>query len=197
MDLAVILSFFLLAVPVGVTPGPNNLMLMTSAAKFGARPTVPHALGVMLGFSIMVFVVALGLGEIFVLFPMLKTILKYAAAAYFVWMAWNLLGLKIGAVTGSERPMKIYESALFQWINPKAWAMASSFGAAFVTNGEGRIMSAMWLGLGCLLLSTFTSSVWVVFGQQLNAVLKRTGAEKHMGLILASLMIIAVVLFLL
>ncbi len=68
---------------------------------------------------------------------MLKTVLKFAAAAYFLWMAWTLLGLKLHDEAGSERPMRVHEAALFQWINPKAWAMAVSLVALVVDPGPG------------------------------------------------------------
>ncbi len=197
MDTTLILGFLLLAIPSYFTPGPNNLMLLTSSAKFGVRRTVPHALGIIFGFPFMVFAVGLGLGEVFTWFPALKTILKYLAAAYFLWMAWHLLGLKIGAATATERAMTTLEAALFQWVNPKAWAMAASFVAAFVIPGDGRITSIVLLTLGCLAIAPLSSVVWMVFGQQLQNLLRRAGAERFLGLILALLMVAAVVLFLL
>jgi threonine/homoserine/homoserine lactone efflux protein len=197
MDAALVTAFFAAAIPAFFTPGPNNLMLMTSSARFGIGRTVPHMFGVVLGFPLMVFVVGLGLGEVFEQFPMLKTILKFAAAAYFLWMAWTLLGLKLHEAAGAERPMRTYEAALFQWINPKAWAMAVSLVALVVASGPGRLWSVVLLTLGCLLIAPFSSVLWMVFGQQLEAVLKRTGTERFLGAILAALMVVAVVLFLL
>lgn len=197
MDSVLVAGFLLLTVPAYFTPGPNNLMLMTSSAKFGIGRTVPHAFGIVLGFPFMVFAVGLGLGELFTLFPALKTVLKFVAAAYFLWMAWHLLGLKIGETGGTERPMTTLEAALFQWVNPKAWAMATSFVAAFVVPGETGMVSLMWVTLGCFAIAPLSSIVWMVFGKQLQNFLKRTGTERFLGLILALLMIAAVVLFLL
>jgi threonine/homoserine/homoserine lactone efflux protein len=197
MDGALVTAFFAAAIPAFFTPGPNNLMLMTSSARFGIARTVPHALGVVLGFPLMTFVVGLGLGEVFEAFPSLKTILKFAAAAYFLWMAWTLLGLKLHEAGGAERPMRTYEAALFQWINPKAWAMAVSLVALVVDAGPNRLWTIVWLTLGCLLIAPFSSVLWMVFGQQLEAILRRTGTERFLGAILALLMVVAVVLFLL
>lgn len=197
MDAALVTAFFAAAIPAFFTPGPNNLMLMTSAARFGVGRTVPHMLGVVLGFPLMVFVVGLGLGEVFEAFPMLKDILKWAAAAYFLWMAWTLLGLKLHEAGGGDRPMRAHEAALFQWINPKAWAMAVSLVALAVGTGPGRIWAIVLLTLGCLLIAPFSSALWMVFGRQLEAVLKRTGSERFLGAILALLMVLAVALFLL
>ena len=139
----------------------------------------------------------LGLGEIFEQFPVLKTILKFAAAAYFLWMAWTLLGLKLQDAAGRKRPMRVHEAALFQWINPKAWAMAVSLMALVVDPGPQRLWTIALVTLGCLLIGPFSSGLWMVFGQQLETLLKRTGTDRFLGAILAGLMVIAVVLFLL
>ncbi len=191
-----IIGFLLLAIPAFFTPGPNNLMLMTSTAKFGMKKTIPHAVGIFIGFPLMVFFVGLGFGEIFNLYPVLKTIMKYLAAAYFLYMAYNLLGIKIGDVGAAERPMKLYEAALFQWINPKAWAMAVSFVGAFVVFGEGRFISLLFLTLGCFFMSPLSTITWMVFGKQLQILLKKTSMERFLGIILAILMVGAVILFL-
>lgn len=197
MDTALPVAFLAAAIPTFFTPGPNNLMLMASSAKFGLGRTVPHMLGICVGFPLMVFVIGLGLGEVFTQFPWLKTALKYVAAANFLWLAWTLLGLKIGDAKGAERPLNFLEAVLFQWVNPKAWAMAVSFVALVVEPGEGRIGTLALLSLGCLLLGPFSSLMWMAFGNQLERLLRRTGTERHLGAILAGLMLVAVVLFLL
>ena len=197
MDAALVTAFLAAAIPSFFTPGPNNLMLMTSTARFGVGRTVPHMLGVSIGFPVMVFVVGLGLGEIFTQYPWLQVVLRYAAAAYFLWMAWHLLGFKIGAVGGRERPIGFLQGMAFQWVNPKAWAMAVSLAAVFVQPDSARIPSLVLLTLGCLSLSPFSSLLWMVFGQQLEAILRRTGSERFLGAVLAGLMVVAIVLFLL
>jgi threonine/homoserine/homoserine lactone efflux protein len=195
MNTTLIGSFLLLAIPAFFTPGPNNLMLMTSSAKFGIGRTVPHAIGIILGFPFMVFAVALGLGEVFTAFPLAKVVFKYLSAAYLLWMAWHLLGLKIGEAAARERPLRPHEAALFQWINPKGWAMATSFAAAFVVAGTDRFTSILWLTFGCLAIAPLSSLTWMVFGERLQAVVRTTGTERYLGAILALLMLAAVILF--
>jgi threonine/homoserine/homoserine lactone efflux protein len=195
MNMTLVGSFLLLAVPAYFTPGPNNLMLMTSAAKFGFRRTMPHAIGIVFGFPLMVFAVSLGLGEVFQAFPLVKSVLKYLAAAYLLWMAWHLVGIRIGEMKASDRPFRVHEAALFQWINPKGWAMAMSFAAAFVVAGPDRISSIVWLTLGCLALAPLSSLTWMVFGERLQTYLRRTGTERFLGAILALLLLAAVILF--
>ncbi len=195
MNTAMIWSFLLIAVPAFFTPGPNNLMLMTSSAKFGLSRTLPHAAGVAVGYPLMVFAVALGLGEVFNAVPSAKLVLKYFAAAYLLWMAWQMLGLRIGEVATRERPLRPHEAVLFQWINPKGWVMAVTFGGAFVSNGPDRMMSVLWVTFGCFALSPLSSGTWMVFGERLHALLKSTGTERFLGAILALLLLAAVILF--
>ncbi len=196
MDIAVIMGFLFLTIPAFATPGPNNLMLMASGARFGFLRTLPHLLGINFGFPLMVFLVGLGLSEIFVAYPVIKTVLKFFAAGYFLWMAWHLLGLKVGEQGGTARPIGFFEAALFQWVNPKAWAMAVSFIAAFVETGQDRFVSLLLVTLGCLVIGPFFSSLWIYCGRQLQMVLVRTGSERLIGAIMAALMLVAVVLFL-
>lgn len=108
-----------------VTPGPNNLMLMASGANFGFGRTIPHMLGVGLGFTFMVFVVGIGLIQVFEMVPGSQAVLRVVSVAYLLYLAWKIANAappEAGGVTG--RPMTFLQAALFQWANPKAWAMA-------------------------------------------------------------------------
>ncbi len=196
MDIATIIAFIFLVFPSFVTPGPNNLMLMASGAKFGVRRTLPHMAGINIGFPVMLFLVGLGLGELFTAYPLVKTVMKYLAAAYFMWMAWHLVGLRIGEQKDRSRPMRFFEAAMFQWVNPKAWAISVSFISAFILTGEAKLTSLLLISLGCLLLGPIASFLWLYSGRQLQVFLKKTGGEKYLGAIMALLMLVAVVLFL-
>src|SRR3954466_13682846 len=140
MDVTTFAAFVAAAIPAFFTPGPNNLMLMASSAKFGFDRTIPHGLGVTIGFSLMVVVVGLGLGQVFAAIPWLKTVLEYLAAAYLLYLAWTLLGLKLHGASVNEKPLTFLQAAGFQWINPKAWAMAVTFGALVVDPGPERFV---------------------------------------------------------
>lgn len=198
MDFSVIVSFLLLTVPSLYTPGPNNLMLLSSSAKFGFVRTIRHGSGIVIGFTLIVFLVGLGLGEIFVTLPWLQSVLKYAAAIYFCWLAYKLLGLKLSASEDAKaRPMTFMEAALFQWINPKVWVIGPSFVAAFLLSGDQRYFSLFWIVLGTFLVSITSTLLWMTLGDRMQAFLVATGLEKHLGKILAGLMLVAVILFLL
>jgi threonine/homoserine/homoserine lactone efflux protein len=155
------------------TPGPNNTMLMTTGLNFGFRRGLPHLWGVALGFGLMVLAVGLGLGAVFQAYPAAYTVLKYAGAAYLLFLAWQIA--TAGAVEEGEtrgRPIGFMEAAAFQWLNPKGWVMAvgavSTYAAvaafplnmalmAFLFGSLGILSSATWLGFGTGLKRLLTS----------------------------------------
>jgi threonine/homoserine/homoserine lactone efflux protein len=120
-----LIALALYALVTSVTPGPNNLMLLASGVNFGFRQTIPHMLGISLGFTAMVALVGFGLGAVLTLFPIVFNVLRVLALVYMVWLSWKLASSgSLGSGDAKARPMTFIEAALFQWINPKAWAMA-------------------------------------------------------------------------
>jgi threonine/homoserine/homoserine lactone efflux protein len=78
------------ALATSVTPGPNNIMLTASGANFGFRRTIPHMLGVAIGFTVMVLAIGLGLSEVFKAFPVIHQLLRYGGAAYLLYLAYRI-----------------------------------------------------------------------------------------------------------
>lgn len=114
------------AVASSITPGPNNIMLMTSGTNFGFRRTVPHMLGVSLGFAVMIILVGLGLAQLFARYPVAHEVLKWVSVAYLLYLAWKIATARPPGEgsAGKGTPMTFVQAALFQWVNPKAWTMA-------------------------------------------------------------------------
>ena len=156
-----------------ITPGPNNMMLMSSGLTFGFRRTLPHMTGVGLGFTLMVFLVGLGLGAVFVAFPLLDLALKAASFVYLLFLAWKIASsgpLKDGAGTAGT-PMTFLQAAAFQWINPKAWVMAINAAAVFVPKGDV-FTGATLVGLVFGVVNFPCIAVWVVFGNALRGLMR-------------------------
>lgn len=195
MDRTTFTAFVVAAIPGFFTPGPNNLMLMASSAKFGFRRTLPHGLGVTIGFAVMVVLVGVGLGEVFRYLPWLEPVLKVLAAVNLLYLAWTLIGLKIKDQGAGQRPLTFLEGAGFQWINPKAWALAVSFVAMVVDPWSGRYLGIAILGASCLVIGAASSPTWMVFGERLEKLLRRTGGERYLGIVMAVLVVASVVLF--
>src|SRR3954468_20974623 len=123
MPLEKIIPLFLYAFVTSITPGPNNFMLLASGVNFGFWRTVPHMLGISVGFASLLIGVGCGLGAMLVAFPALHTSLKIAGGAYLLYLSWRIASSRSLATDGEAgaRPMTLIESAAFQWINPKAW----------------------------------------------------------------------------
>ena len=132
LDLLMALAGYVTAM--SVTPGPNNLMLLTSGVNFGFRRTIPHMAGIALGVLTILALVGLGLGHLLVSNPRLYTALKIASLIYLAWLAWKIAtsGPPVAGETNAKaQPLTALEAALFQWVNPKAWAMVVTAATAF------------------------------------------------------------------
>ena len=172
-----------------ITPGPNNLMLLTSGVNFGVRRTVPHMLGVGLGFTLMVAVVGLGLAGIFARFPALLVAMKWLGAAYMVYLAVKLARaapLEAGAAAG--RPLTFLQAAAFQWVNPKAWVMALTAMATY-TMPDDYIRTVWLVALVFGVVNLPCVSSWVLFGTVLRQVLQRPLVVRAFNLVMAALLI--------
>lgn len=123
IDYQFFFAFLVFALVSSITPGPNNVMLLSSGVNFGFRRSIPHLLGVTFGFSAMIFIVGLGLGEVFAKYPMLFTILRYASGVYLLYLAWQIARTKSISEDESKQPISFWQAVAFQWINPKAWVM--------------------------------------------------------------------------
>lgn len=150
-----------------VTPGPNNMMLLASGVNFGLRRTVPHMLGISIGHSVMVFLVGLGLAGVFKALPPALTILKLASVAYMLWLAWKIAhSAAPGEGNARARPMTFVQAAGFQWVNPKAWAMALGAVAAYVP--EPSVGAYLLVAVAFSLVNLPSITIWVMAGQGLR-----------------------------
>ena len=173
MPLQLLAALSVFAFVASITPGPNNIMLLASGVKFGFVRTVPHMLGVCIGFMIMIVAVGLGIEQAFVAFPVLYTVLKWVSVAYMVWLAWKIAnaGPIKGDATGTEKPMTFLAAALFQWVNPKAWAMILTAVTAYTVPTNFLISSLLMtavFGAMCIL----SIACWTGFGVGLRDMLK-------------------------
>jgi threonine/homoserine/homoserine lactone efflux protein len=124
MDSELFLALCLFAAASSITPGPNNMMLLASGVNFGIRPTIPHMLGITIGFVVMLIVVGSGLGVVLLALPVLHGVLRILCAIYMIYLAYSLATSGgLGGEKGRGKPMTFLQAALFQWVNPKAWAM--------------------------------------------------------------------------
>jgi len=154
------------------TPGPNNLMLMASGANFGFRRSIPHLTGVAVGFPLMILPVGLGVMQLFDAFPPLTWIMTALSVVYMLWLAWKIANAappREGEAQGT--PLSFVQACAFQWVNPKAWAMA--LGAITLYAASRDLTAILWVSGTYLLVGTFSASTWTLLGQQLRKLLTK------------------------
>jgi threonine/homoserine/homoserine lactone efflux protein len=131
------------------TPGPNNLMILTSGVNFGMKRSIPHLMGITLGFCFMIFCVGMGLQTMFTVFPQLETVLRYCGTAYLLWLAWKIANSGPPSTNTGEgkaaKPMGFWAATAFQWVNPKAWFMAISAITTYASTAGGSKLSQVLL----------------------------------------------------
>ncbi|PTQ72655.1 threonine/homoserine/homoserine lactone efflux protein [Celeribacter persicus] len=161
------LALLAFAFVTSVTPGPNNLMLLASGANFGIRRSLPHMFGIALGFTLMVFIVGLGLAEAFDTFPVLRQGMMVVAVLYMLWLAWKIAHASApeAGQTGGK-PLTFLQAAAFQWVNPKAWIMA--IGAQTNYAQDATWAAAALVALGFVLMNLPAISLWTWLGQEIR-----------------------------
>ncbi|KUJ77536.1 LysE family translocator [Ruegeria profundi] len=170
MTYDILLALIAFAFVSSITPGPNNLMLMASGANFGFRRTIPHMLGIGLGFSFMVLLVGTGLAQMFDRYPVSYTVLKVVSVVYLLYLAWKIAhAAPVRGANTTGNPMTFLQAAAFQWVNPKAWAMALTATTAYTPDHTLQAILVVALVFGAVNLPSV--STWTVLGQQMARVL--------------------------
>jgi threonine/homoserine/homoserine lactone efflux protein len=173
MDLDFIPPLAVFAFASAITPGPNNVMLMASGANYGVRRTVPHIAGIVAGFALLALLAGLGLAQVFAAHPAARLTLTVVSVAYLLYLAFRIATAAPppradGAVV-TGKPLTFLQAALFQWVNPKAWAGALTAITVYAPGDTipavlATVAVASAVGAPC-------NAVWAVMGQQLRHVL--------------------------
>lgn len=174
-----------------ITPGPNNLMLMSSGANFGFRRTLPHMFGVAIGFTLMVVLVGLGIIQLFERFPASYQILKVLSVAYLLYLAYKI------AISGSSFennsskvvPMTFLQAVLFQWVNPKAWTMALTAISVYAPSKSVTAILLVAFIFGAVNLPCISS--WTALGQKIKGFLTSNKRLRVFNITMASLLVLS------
>lgn len=186
-------ALFVFALVASLTPGPNNLMLMTSGVKFGFARTLPHLAGVVIGFSLMVVLVGVGLDAIFIRVPRLLPIMRIVGAAYMLWLAVKIaLAGPVGEVEGGGRPLGFFAAAAFQWVNPKAWVLSLSALSAYGAVAGDFTSSLAVMATLFLATSLVCAGAWALFGSSLRRFLMNPRAMRPFNIAMALLLVASI-----
>ncbi|RCS25425.1 LysE family translocator [Phyllobacterium salinisoli] len=190
MSPEIFLTLLVFAFVTSITPGPNNLMLLASGVNFGFRRTIPHMLGIGVGFFSLLLGVGFGLGAHLETVPLLHTVLKFAGGVYLIYLAWKIaISRSVGAdAVADARPMRFIEAAAFQWVNPKAWVMAVTAMATY-TSHESYMLTVLLVGFAFALVNLPCVSSWAGFGMLLRNWLSNPVRLKWFNITMAILLV--------
>ncbi len=184
-----LLPFTLFAVAGSITPGPNNIMLTASGANFGFRRTLPHMLGVCIGFPLMVVAIGLGLSQLFEHVPTAHTAMKLLGSAYLLWLAWRVARAgSADSPEASRRPLSFLQAAAFQWVNPKAWILASGAISTFTLVGEAMLPQVLTIAAIFTLISIPSATVWTLLGIGISRLLRSPFGLRLFNLIMGAML---------
>lgn len=189
MSIEILGALALFALVSSITPGPNNLMLMNSGASFGIKKTIPHVLGVVIGFDIMVMLVGTGIMGVFERYPMGAEILKVASIAYLLYLSYQIaISTSAPEQTDAQaKPMSFLQAALFQWINPKAWTMALTAISVYATSTDFKAVLFVTVVFGLINLPSV--SVWVFLGKKMQSILTNQTRLRAFNMTMALLLV--------
>ncbi|MGP6087315.1 LysE family translocator [Antarctobacter jejuensis] len=184
------LALALFAAATVFSPGPNNLMLMTSGANFGLRQSLPHMAGVAYGFPLMILPVGLGAMQLFEHFPPAYTALKVLSVLYLLWLAWKIAHQSApGEGRTAARPLSFVQAAAFQWVNPKAWSMA--LGAITLYAASRDLAAVAWVSATYAVIGTASATTWTILGTGLRRWLSNPRRLRVFNWTMATLLLVA------
>jgi threonine/homoserine/homoserine lactone efflux protein len=190
MSQPLLFAFVVFAVVMYFTPGPNNIMLLSSGLTYGFRRTLPHIAGITIGMAFMIAAVGVGLGAIFIAYPVLQTILKYAGAAYLIYLAVAIAmsGAAKSPQDNRRGPMTFWGAAVFQWINIKGWVMVIGTITAYAA-----IAAFPWniviQTVIVLVVGTLATVAWALFGSALRPIMTSPRIVHAFNVVMAVLLL--------
>lgn len=195
MPLDDLLALFGILVVSAWTPGPNNAMLSASGASFGFRATLPHMAGVALGFPLLLFASAMGLGQVVQQVDLLREAMRWLGIALLLWVAFKIatapLPNRDAATASGRKPFTFLQAAAFQWVNPKAWAMGLGITAQFV-DGSAPLKTGLICAGVAALVGVTSASGWAGFGVVMIRWLRSEARFRAFSLIMAAILVLGV-----
>ena len=192
MNTDLILGLLGFAFVTSITPGPNNLMLMASGANFGLRRSLPHMLGIGAGFVVMVALVGVGLMGVFDRYPVSQTILMIGSVGYMLWLAGKVANALPPEQSRMEgKPITFLQAAAFQWVNPKAWAMALAAITAYAPDRSIAAVFFVALIFGAVNFPCVSS--WTLLGQGFRRFLSTSARLRVFNWTMATLLLASMV----
>ena len=190
-----ILSMALFWIVAAYTPGPNNVIASYSGFNFGIKKTLPHIFGVALGFTFLIFLLTIGLVNVFKIFPIIQVSLKYLGSIFLVYLAYKIYFSKIDSEKKNENPVKFIETFLFQFLNPKGVLIGIIIVSTYVEHGENHLKYATQVILFAFLVSLSSITFWTFVGKYLRKFATNEKFIKYFNCVMSLLLILSIITF--
>ena len=190
-----ILSMALFWIVAAYTPGPNNVIASYSGFNFGIKKTLPHIFGVALGFTFLIFLLTIGLVNVFKIFPIIQVSLKYLGSIFLVYLAYKIYFSKIDSEKKNENPVKFIETFLFQFLNPKGVLIGIIIVSTYVEHGENYLKYATQVILFAFLVSLSSITFWTFVGKYLRKFATNEKFIKYFNCGKSLLLILSIITF--
>ena len=190
-----ILSMALFWIVAAYTPGPNNVIASYSGFNFGIKKTLPHIFGVTFGFTFLIFLLTIGLVNVFKIFPIIQVSLKYLGSLFLVYLAYKIYFSKIDSEKKNENPVKFIETFLFQFLNPKGVLIGIIIVSTYVEHGENYLKYATQVILFAFLVSLSSITFWTFVGKYLRKFATNEKFIKYFNCVMSLLLILSIITF--
>ena len=190
-----ILSMALFWIVAAYTPGPNNVIASYSGFNFGIKKTLPHIFGVALGFTFLIFLLTIGLVNVFKIFPIIQVSLKYLGSIFLVYLAYKIYFSKIDSGKKNENPVKFIETFLFQFLNPKGVLIGIIIVSTYVEHGENYLKYATQVILFAFLVSLSSITFWTFVGKYLRKFATNEKFIKYFNCVMSLLLLLSIITF--
>jgi threonine/homoserine/homoserine lactone efflux protein len=191
--LALILTSIPFMASMGITPGPNNVLVASSGVNFGFRATLPHILGITIGYPLMLFIVGIGLAKIFIAVPLIHTILKWISIVYLLYLAYRIT---IAAAPSEERsepkPLTFLQAAAFQWVNGKAWVISLGAVTTYTVVDQTLPLQIVALTAISVVITLVSVSCWTFFGAFMRRYLQTEKRRRWFNYTMAALLVLSI-----
>ena len=190
-----ILSMALFWIVAAYTPGPNNVIASYSGFNFGIKKTLPHIFGVALGFTFLIFLLTIGLVNVFKIFPIIQVSLKYLGSIFLVYLAYKIYFSKVDSEKKNENPVKFIETFLFQFLNPKGVLIGIIIVSTYVEHGENYLAYATQVIFFAFLVSLSSITFWTFVGKYLRKFATNEKFIKYFNCAMSLLLILSIITF--
>ena len=190
-----IFSMALFWIVAAYTPGPNNVIASYSGFNFGIKKTLPHIFGVALGFTFLIFLLTIGLVNVFKIFPIIQVSLKYLGSIFLIYLAYKIYFSQIDNEKKNENPVKFIETFLFQFLNPKGVIIGIIIVSTYVEHGENYLAYATQVVFFAFLVSLSSITFWTFVGKYLRKFATNEKFIKYFNCVMSLLLILSIITF--